>query len=384
MPHVKRVLKYVKDDYCRELLKRTGITEATQIIAREPTISTRIVLDGMDKREQQPYHEQLKRIDRMSDEVGQELLSRLVRNQATYRAHNNPYNQAAWVLLHEQATFEQAESERFADEARLSAKWDHFRLLASVDQVPDLDGLREYLVQHFGGEDIVLVELFERERPCIDGTTETLQQVMVYREGVPSLLKEVSKEKRALRETMVKPAREYAFLWNPEKGELEVVTRRKQEREALAALFASKGLGVEQAPEKLQPRSLNLSALFSETPLAFNRQEGIEKVSVALLRFKSNTTNATYVVQSPPRKAHEKDAYQVMREDGVDCFLVGEQYSITEASIAVKFLPKNGQRRGRCITINLKSPYSSNLQELTEQERYLSWNKLREWGLTND
>ncbi|MGI9282431.1 MAG: hypothetical protein ACR2PX_22770 [Endozoicomonas sp.] len=388
MPHLKRVLKYVRDDYCRELLKLTGVTRAQRIIAHEPELSTTInlmeIVAALDRRQRQAYSDLLRRIDQMTDEVGQELLARLVKNRAEYIDQGGPYNQAAWVLLHEQSIFEQAESERFADEARLTAKWDSFKVLSSVNQLPDLKGLNEYLTQHFGGDDEVLVELFERERPCIDGTTETLQQVMVYREGLPSLLKEVSKEKKALRETMVRPAREYAFLWNPKKGELEVVTRKKQEREQLAQLFTSKGLGIEQAPEKLERRQLTLNVLKSKPALPFTREEGIEQVSVSYLKFKSTRTHAFYTAQSPARKAHEKDVYQVMKEDELEFFLQCDHYSVAEASIAVKFRKKEGQSRANSTTIILKDPCTSNLQDLTERERYLSWNKLKEWGLTHD
>ncbi|WP_062262378.1 hypothetical protein [Endozoicomonas arenosclerae] len=385
MPHVKRVLKYVRDDYCRKLLKLTGVTRAQRIIAQEPEISTTVNLyEKLDKRQRQDFKDLARRIDQMTDEVGQEFLTRLVKNRAEYQAQGDPYNQAAWVLLHEQSIFAQAESERFADEARLTAKWDSFRVLSNVDQLPDIEGLKEYLTQHFGGDDEVLVELFERERPCIDGTTETLQQVMVYREGVPSLLKEVSKEKKVLRETMVSPAREYAFLWNPKKRELEVVTRKKQEREQLAQLFTSKGLGIEQAPEKLERRLLTLGILKTKPVLPFTREEGIEQVSVSYLKFKSTRTKAAYTVHSPARKAHEKDVYRVMQEDEVENFRNGDQYSVAEASIAVRFRKKEGQSRANSTTIILKDPCTSNLQDLTERERYLSWNKLKEWGLTHD
>ncbi len=385
MPHVKRVLKYVRDDYCRELLQLTGVTRAQRIIAQEPEISTTVNLyEKLDKRQRQDFKDLARRIDQMTDEVGQEFLARLVKNRAEYQAQGDPYNQAAWVLLHEQSIFAQAESERFADEARLTAKWDSFRVLSNVNQLPDLEGLKEYLTQHFGGDDEVLVELFERERPSIDGTTESLQQVMVYREGVPSLLKEVSKEKKALRETMVRPAREYAFLWNPKKGELEVVTRKKQEREQLAQLFTSKGLGIELAPEKLERRQLTLNILKSNPVLPFTREEGIEQVSVSYLKFKSTRSSGAYTAQSPARKAHEKDVYQVMKEDEVEHFLNCDHYSIAEASIAVKFRKREGQSRGNSTTIILKDPCTSNLQDLTERERYLSWNKLKEWGLTHD
>ncbi|WP_257276358.1 hypothetical protein [Endozoicomonas sp. SESOKO4] len=388
MPYVKRVLKYVRDDYCRKLLQLTGVTKAQRIIAQEPEISTTVNLidtyANLDKRHRKTFEDLTRRIDQMTDEVGQEFLARLVKNKAEYTAQSDPYNKAAWALLHEQTLFEQAENERFADEARLTAKWDSFRVLSNVNQLPDLKGLKEYLTQHFGGDDEVLVELFKRERPSIDGTTETLQQVMVYREGVPSLLKEVSKEKKALRETMVRPAREYAFLWNPKKGELEVVTRKKQEREKLAQLFTSKGLGIEQAPEKLERRQLTLDVLKSNPVLPFTREKGIEKVSVSYLKFKSTRTKATYTARSPAHKAHEKNVYQVMKEDEVEHFLNCDHYSIAEVSIAVKFRKREGQSRANSTIIILKDPCTSNLQDLTERERYLSWNKLKEWGLTHD
>ncbi|WP_257287946.1 hypothetical protein [Endozoicomonas sp. SESOKO2] len=388
MPYVKRVLKYVRDDYCRKLLQLTGVTKAQRIIAQEPEISTTVNLvdtyANLDKRHRKTFEDLTRRIDQMTDEVGQEFLARLVKNKAEYTAQGDPYNKAAWALLHEQTLFEQAENERFADEARLTAKWDSFKVLSTVSQLPDLEGLKDYLTQHFGGDDEVLVDLFQRERPGIDGKIETLQQVMVYREGLPSLLKEVSKKKKALRETMIRPAREYAFLWNPKKGELEVVTRKKQEREQLAQLFTSKALGVKEAPQKLERRQLTLDVLKSNPVLPFNRQEGIEQVSVSYLKFKSTRSDAVYTAQSPAYKAHEKDVYQVMKEDETELFLNCDQYSVVEASIAVKFRKREGQNRANSTTITLKDPCTSNLQDLTERERYLSWNKLKEWGLTHD
>ncbi|WP_252177223.1 hypothetical protein [Endozoicomonas sp. 4G] len=388
MPYLKRALKHVRDDYCRELLKRTGVTKAQRVIAYEPELSTTFdlmdAIGALDKRQRQAYRDLLRRIDQMADEVGQEFLARLVMNKSEYLAQNNPHTRAAWVLLHEQSIFEQAESERFADEARLTAKWDSFKVLSTVSQLPDLEELKEYLSQHFGGDDEVLVDLFERERPSIDGKIETLQQVMVYWEGLPSLLKEVSKKKKALRETMIRPAREYAFLWNPKKCELEVVTRKKQEREQLAQLFTSKALGVEEAPEKLKRRQLTLDVLKSKPVLPFNRQEGIKQVSVSYLKFKSTRSDAVYTAQSPAYKAHEKDVYQIMKEDETEHFLNCDQYSVVEASIAVKFRKRDGQNRANSTTITLKDPCTSNLQDLTERERYLSWNKLKEWGLTHD
>ncbi|WP_175404664.1 hypothetical protein, partial [Endozoicomonas atrinae] len=207
MPHTQRILNHVDEDLCLQLIAHTCIRKPVHIVSHEYPTTTRIDLEeqvrAFDKKQKRIFDDIAQRIDLMRDDVGQELLGKLVEDQFALQRQNGPFNQAAWAFLNEPAAFEQAENERFADTARYTNRWDSFRVLAPIDQVPDIDGLREHLVTHFGGKDKVLVELFERHRPCIDGTLEHLMQVMVYREGLPSLLKEVSEDKPVLKETMV-------------------------------------------------------------------------------------------------------------------------------------------------------------------------------------
>ncbi len=382
MPHLKRLIKHVQHNYCCELLALA----ARDRVETTPKNQAMLVdtIKQLSKRDRQAYYDLARRIDQMTDDMGQELMARLVRNKSTFDSQYGPYNQAAWLFLHEPAMFEQAENERFADIARYGSRWDSFKVLTEVNQSPDLQTLKRELVRYFGYSDEVLVELFERQRVCIDGSVEELQQVMVYREGVPSLLKEVSPEQDSLQESFVKPAREYAFLWNAEKSELEVISRKKNEREQLACLFTSYALGILLTPEKIKKRALTLNALKEKPLLPFSRDEGIEKVSVTFLKLESQDKDGSFAIRSPSRKGLEKDVYQVVRENNKEVLLVDQELTVVEASIAVQYRQRPGERRARGMTIELKHPCSSNLHDLTEMERHLSWNKLKEWGLTHD
>lgn len=58
--------------------------------------------------------------------------------------------------------------------------------------------------------------------------------------------------------------------------------------------------------------------------------------------------------------------------------------AVTHAKLAIQFLKRTGQRRGRTFPVELAVPHRCNLRDRSEHERLIGEKYLRKWGLIHE
>ena len=159
------------------------------------------------------------------DDLGQDILLAVVNNKTKLQSLDNPYDRAAWTFHHEPQAFKTAEHYYFLDANRNTRMWDGFLLEqpGPLNESKLQDTFLSELKVWFGNTDDLLIEVYPRSGndPTIPG--HSVHQVMIYREGLPNIVNEMHQQ--SLLTKIIKPVRESALVWDPDNGELEVISR---------------------------------------------------------------------------------------------------------------------------------------------------------------
>ena len=257
------------------------------------------------------------RVQRLSeDDLGQDILMAQVNDKISLKALDNPYDRAAWVFRNDPEAFKRAEHYYFHDAHRNSRMWEGYRLQTpcDLDKTKLHGSFHDQLKTYFGNTDELLLEVYDREL-VDDDCSHTLYQVMIYREGLPSLVNELGQ--KALNARIIKPVRESALTWDPKTGEMEVVSRNREDRKKVAQLFASEVVGDSSDPDAIPLKQYDLEKLRSRPVFDSDITDGIASVAVTQLTLKSRRTRAFFSVKSPSRKGHDIDVYEALTQDGL-------------------------------------------------------------------
>ena len=161
------------------------------------------------------------RIHKLSaDDLGQEILLSVVSNKISLRALDNPYDRAVRVFRNDPQAFQTAEHYYFLDANRNTRMWDGFLLEkpGPLNESKLQGAFQEKLKAWFGHTDDLLIEVYHRPHDDPADSDYFIQQVMIYREGLPSIVNEMHQQ--SLQTKVIKPVRESALVWDQMTGSL--------------------------------------------------------------------------------------------------------------------------------------------------------------------
>ncbi|MFN3347345.1 hypothetical protein [Pseudorhodoplanes sp.] len=323
------------------------------------------------------------RIAYMADEAGQNALSSVTQNVDAFEALPNAYARSCWVFLRESGSFRRAEEARYTDEHRRGRMWSGvltkpgLSLRASEHAI---DRFRQSILRELNSKN-VHVDVFDRQRVTFDEKSFKIAQVTVFRDGLPEDQPEFENGKLGWRSRI--PVYEAALTYEPESGTVEVVASNKKVRESLLRIFVKELLGDNSNYDALPVRRYDLSVLCRPFQFPTDAADGIESVSVRMLRlqpFDAPEERITFECSSPePGRIWEMIADHLGRKNPL---LVG--FIITQAKLVIKFRPTGTSRRGKKLPVTIGMPHGCDLKERTEQERLVGEKYLRKWKLLAD
>ncbi|MBF0116592.1 MAG: hypothetical protein HQM04_16310 [Magnetococcales bacterium] len=322
------------------------------------------------------------RIDEMADELGQETMWSVVKDQDAFGELENPYARATWMFLNDPEAFQRAEEIRYTDSHRLGRMWDGFvgPPMATVSMNSDHHRQFEARIRNLFRTGQVKVEVYYRTRAHMDDESH-LVQVMVYREGLPDSFLEFQEGELARRNR--RPVLEFALTYQSDDGVIEVISQGRESREEIARMFAETLLQTQIQTARVPLRRYDLSSLASPREFPTEPKDGIESVKVVMLQLQPLDHGPERITFETNRRTDQSIYERLWDWFETNNPLTGH-FRIQVAKVSIQFHPEKGGRRGKILTIRLALPNGCNLKGTTDKERLICEKYLALWGLVKD
>ncbi len=356
--------------------------------------SVKTAIETLPERERERVFEDFDRIDQLSDEIGQRALQTFIEHDEALlcRFHSCSGSEARGllVLLMDEQTFDNALATAYAERMRHGRSWSGYRLPAplapsrSPSDIALLEADLGTLFREFDGTGQRLkVEWFERN--TCDPKGAGLGKIIhysVYVEGLPECSMEFDREEPRRRTR--RPVIEAAICCDPGSGMLDIVSKGGRPlREDIAQLFAERLLDSEIALTPVARRDFDLDCL--KRPMAFptDPSDGIKGVEVTLLRLRN--TGGRFGRVTIEVDGEHPDLYQASAVWFGDFDpLRRPDWRVMQAKLRIAFHPEGHGKRGKSITVELRTPNGSNLRDQTRRHQIVSEKYLARWGLIED
>jgi hypothetical protein len=330
--------------------------------------------------------------DMLADEPGQLAIRSLFAGNAAFmRAIDGMANSEARSLAslrEHEASFRKALAARLADRLRTGRSWSGFL----VDQSPtahpaaatlaDFEGdVRSIFKELDGSGRKLSVDTFERDRPDASGK---FIQYSVFVEGLPQASNEFEADRLVPRAR--RPVFEAALCHDPTTRTIDIVCKGGREvRLKIARAFMHRMLGSESDPKAIRLRSVDLDGLKSRRPFATDPRDGVRSVAVILLRLRDLDESFGRITLEVGSAADDEDIWARSGEWFADSDpLTHANWSVTQASLRIEFLPDDEGGPTKAMTVELRTPHGTNLKDLPRRYATLIEKNLLSWGLLQD
>lgn len=356
--------------------------------------SVKAAIEALPERERERLFEDFERVDQLSDEVGQRALQSFIEHNdgllRRFHSCNGSEARGLFVLLTDEEVFENALATAYAERMRHGRCWSGYYLPARLapsknpSDIALLEADLSALFREFDGTGRKLkVEWFER-RTC-DPKGAELGKVIhysIYVEGLPECSIEFDREEPKRRTR--RPVIEATICCDPVSGMLDIVSKGGRTlREEIAQSFAGHLLGSENALIPVRPRGFDLNRLKRPIPFPSDPCDGIKGVEVTLLRLRTAVGHfgrVTIEVDGEHPDIYRTSAGWFGDSDP----LRQPEWRVMQARLKIAFHADGRGKRAKTITVDLRTPNSSNLRDQTRRHQIVSQKYLVRWGLMEE
>ena len=337
-------------------------------------------VDKMDRDEREILRINAERVNEMSDEEGQAALLSVVQDFETFENLENAHHRATWVFINDNAAFRHAEETRYADHNRQGRMWDGFigpqGIKISSDPLA-LETFRTRLTDIFGKNTKMKIEVYSRQRPDDEDGTTPVEQIVVYREGLPDSYPAF--EGNDLVTKIIRPVYEVVICYEPATGVIEIVAKDKEQREAIACMFSETMLGTAIEGNRLPLRQYDLSSLATARSFQTEPEDGIEDVKVLMIKLRPLEGGGSVTLEISNK--HPRSIYEQSREWFEDKDPLQNGFAVHQAKLSVRFYPTASDKRGKVLPLKITMPNRCDLKSRTEHERLIGEKYLERWKL---
>ena len=354
---------------------------------RKQRVHMEAVLETLPVSERQKMEEASEKIVLLCDAPGQDAMDGIRGNIVNAKARDtfdqlpSQYERSLWLYRNEHALFLRALDWRQADYLHQNQTcYDGFVAPKSLTVLDDEAAIRDFhekLAAHFNCDvKDIAVQVFRRLRPnAEDGDDVALHQISIHHNRPPEVVDRV-KDSNVIPQEIVRSESSYV-TYEPDNGNLEVLSRGRQGRDELARLVADTLLQSPINGEKVPIKQYNYQSL------AEPRDFDISGEPVAWVK----VTELGYSV------GNRSLLVKMWANDPEDIFaagrsLIGPTFDylnrpLTYAKIAVR-LRKEGRGRTRTVYIVLRGDNKCNIKAKREKDRALCDRLLVKWGLVKE
>ncbi len=182
----------------------------------------------------------------------------------------------------------------------------------------------------------------------------------------------------ALERQLVQKVVEVGLACDPETKMLEVFAKGgKKVRDQYAAAFQAQFAPDSETPKEVERRNVSVDMLYEAPKFPLDPADGIESVHVSALDFYH--ARGGFSRHEKPKSSFSifdflKSAY------GERSPLVDKSWLLVAATLKLKLAP-HGAGRGRTLTVTLRTPNTTSLPNMTDQEKQLITRLLERWRL---
>jgi hypothetical protein len=215
-----------------------------------------------------------------------------------------------------------------------------------------------------------------RTHPITGKETEILQATIYVEERAESELAFGIED--TLERQLVQKVLEVGMAWDPDQRIVEICSKGgKQTRDKYARAFASRFAPHAPDPVETPRREVRLTRLNSPSLFEIEPADGVESVEVSALEFYSEGGGFARF----ERRGNAENIYQYLeRQFGDASPLNASGWHIVSATLRIVLAAPDGGRR-KTLTITLKSPNTTTLQNKTEEDRQFVLRLLDRWKL---
>lgn len=322
------------------------------------------------------------RLNALTDELGQSILRNVVHDDELQKYYEleNEHDRVIWLFLADRRRFREVEHWWYVDTNRQSRIWDAFEGPSGLEPSQEADHLEEFkqnVLEQFRSAGKVKVEIYTRENSEEDDQPNETIQVLVYREALPTTQLEFEDDDVVSK--VVRQVREVALTYQPKTGCIEIVAEGKENRKAVAKIFAQTLLKSPISGENIPLKQYEIQKLLKATILSTDPEDGIEFAKVTLLKVaRLNSANSVTLQVSPKE---DRTIYEIAEAYFGEHNPLQSGFSLKAARISVRFRPDDQDPRGRMLHVNIRDPNGCDLKEKTQKERVIGDKYLREWGI---
>ena len=323
------------------------------------------------------------RVGDMADEAGRVAIYSVAKDREHLRNLENDHARVLWLLINDRNLLLRAEEVRHTDENRRGRSWDGYvcdKKLTLDKSEGAISELKEAIKHHFSSTN-VHIDIFDRIRKIFDGKDCEIIQLTVYRDGdLEDMLS--FNEGGDLINQSYRPVFEAAMTYEPSVGVIEVVSRNRETRKAMAELFAVKLLKTDFESRKIDMRRYDLNVLLRPHQFPFDLEDDISSVEVRQLRLMPIGSKGERITLECLAKA-DRTIWD-LADDKLGHDELARGWTVTQAKIVIKFHPKDGASRGRTLPLTITMPHGCNLKERTDDEQLIGEKYLCRWGILAD
>jgi hypothetical protein len=322
------------------------------------------------------------RIDALTGELGQSMLFREIKDSEIeeYSSLENAYDRATWLFLKNDSRFTFVEDSYYVDVRRNTRMYDGFVGPKNIDVLFEdtaLAAFKTRILELFRVSGNIKVEHYKRTRPDSEDCEIEIIQIMVYREDLPSVMREFEGE--TLVDRLYKPVKDFALTYDPDDGAIEVVAEGSKEREKVALIFSETLLKSPIKGEKIPLKQYKIQKLLNPVELSVDPSDNIESAKVTMLRVARPNRNNTVTLDVSAKE--ESKIYAISNEYFGENDPLKNGFKLLEARISIKFKPDDESRRGKVIHVNIGEPNRCNLKSKSQKEKLIGEKYLKEWDL---
>jgi hypothetical protein len=387
MPIIRNFIRHTSPERLREYFDRKDIAVNDVDWSQDRKDIARNVIqlvDHLNPEQKARLQVDAERICHMADELGQAALFDAIPDPQALAERGNGIERSQWVYVNDLDAFRHAEDIRYADKYRFGRDWSAYRVPSDLGPQTDaatMASFKSKMRSELGLGEKVQIDHFERIQPDAEGNDVEVVQFMIYQEGMPDAVLEFDGDEVISR--IRRPVNEYAIIYSPSAGLLEVTAARRERRNVISKAFTEDMLGQAVDAETVPLRRYSLDRLMDRRPLELDPADGIESAQVVMMRLQDLSKEGYIAIEVPARcwmGFHDYAENYLEDRNPLTC----GDFRPVQARLSIRFQPENGSRRSKVLPIKITLPNGSDLKNRTHQERLIGEKYMPLWELISE
>lgn len=332
------------------------------------------------------HHDNVERIDEMTDEVGQNALRSVVTEEylEAYETLEGEHDRALFVFLRDNKAFSRAENIRKADVYRKGQMWNGFvgpKDISVSNKVEDINEFKRKIVEYFRISGNVKVEIFTRDKLHDDGKDLRITHIMVYHEDLPTSFNKFQ-DSETIVPVIIRPVVEMTLTYEPESGSIEVIAKGTECRKEVAKILSETLLHTKIAAERMPLKQYEISHLLNPFKFPTDPEDGIESVKVQMLTL--NPQDSFNKITLEVTAKEQRTIYQISNEwfDAHDPLC--KNFKLAKVKLVINFASDSEGSRGKKIAVTISHPNGCDLKGKTHKEQLIANKYLKKWGILKE